>query len=80
MIPRPPASLLPELSTRPIALDVENGTPVTIRHGLGRHVYGWLVIWQTAAVSFAVQNAAADTRNELVLVPAGTGSVRLVLL
>lgn len=67
-------------SSDPIELDVTNGVAVTIKHGLGRQVAGWLVIYQTVVVSFVVQDPDADTRKELVLVPNASGFVRLVLL
>lgn len=72
--------MIPAIATDPIALDVVAGVAVTIPHGLGRQVAGWLVIWQDAACAFAVQDPAADSRRELVLVPSGSASVRLVLL
>lgn len=68
------------IATDPIALSVTASEPVTIRHGLGRQVAGWLVIWATAPVEFFVADAAADTRTELVLVPSATCDVRVVLL
>ena len=67
-------------TTDPIALSVAAGEPVTIRHGLGRQVKGWLLIWCTAPVEFFVADAAADTRRELVLVPSATCDVRLLLI
>jgi hypothetical protein len=67
-------------TTDPIALAVTASQPVTIRHGLGRQVQGWLVIWCTAPVEFFAADAAADTRTELVLVPSATCDVRLLLL
>lgn len=66
--------------TDPIELDVQASVPVRIPHGLGRQVAGWLVIWQSALISFFVQNPTADSSRELVLVPSASGSVRLVLL
>lgn len=64
----------------PITLAVTASQPVVIRHGLGRQVQGWLVIWCTAPVEFFVADAAADTRQELVLVPSATCDVRLLLI
>ena len=72
--------MIPKISTDLIELSVTAGTPVTIPHGLGRQVAGWLVIWQSAACVFTVQNPAADSSRELILVPSGTANVRLVLL
>ncbi len=72
--------MIPRLSTDPIELAVSAGIPVTIAHGLGRQVAGWLVIWRSTACEFSIQDPAADTSRELVLVPSGTASVRLVLL
>lgn len=72
--------MIPQIATDLIELSVTAGTPVTIRHGLGRQIAGWMIIWKTAACDFTVQNPAADSRQELVLVPSGTANVRLVLL
>lgn len=72
--------MIPEFSTDPIELDVIAGEPVTIAHGLGRQIAGYVLIWKSAACEFTVQNPAADSSRELVLVPSGTASVRLVLL
>jgi hypothetical protein len=69
----------PEISTDPISLDVTAGFAVTVRHGLGRQVVGWQIIWKNAAVDFFEPNPAADTRAELVLMPTATAKVRLVL-
>lgn len=63
-----------------IEREVEVGEPLTIEHGLGREVAGWLVIWQSAPVQFHVYDPAADTRNVLTLVPDATAKVRLVIL
>lgn len=68
------------LDTDPIELTVEAGTPITIRHGLGRQVNGWLCVWSTAPVIFHVADPRADTARELVLVPSNSARVRLVLL
>lgn len=64
----------------PIELAVTASEPVTIRHGLGRQVRGWLLIWCSAPVEFFVAEPAADTRQELVLVPSATCDVRLLLI
>lgn len=72
--------MIPAIATDPIELTVQAGVAVSIPHGLGRQVAGWLVIWRTAACEFTVQDPAADSRRELVLVPSGSASVRLVLL
>jgi len=73
-------NVLPAISTQPIALSVQTGQPVTIRHGLGRQVHGWLTLWRDAVCDFYIQDPAADTRQELVLIPTGNANVRLVLL
>lgn len=72
--------MIPALSTDPIELSVTANTPVTIQHGIGRQIAGFLVIWRTAPCDFHVQNPTADSSRELVLVPSGTATVRLVLL
>ena len=71
---------LPELATDFIELAVTAAQPVTINHGLGRQITGWLVLWRDAACDFYIQDPAADTRQELVLIPTGSANVRLVLL
>lgn len=73
-------SNLPSIATEAIALSVVVGVPVTIKHGLGRQVEGWLCIWSTADCTFHVQDPAADTARELTLIPSASASVRLVLL
>ena len=72
--------MIPKLNSEAIELSVTAGTPVTLPHGLGRQIAGYLVIWKSAACDFTVQDPAADSSRELVLVPTGTASVRLVLL
>ncbi len=72
--------MIPQIVTDLIELSVTAGTPVTIAHGLGRQVAGYLPIWKSAPCDFTVQDPAADSSRELVLVPSGTASVRLVLL
>lgn len=72
--------MIPAIATDPIELDVVNGVAVTIPHGLGREPYGWLVLWAAADVRFYLQDPSADARTSLVLVPVGSGKVRLVLL
>ena len=66
--------------TDPIELSVQAGVPVTVSHGLGRQVAGWLVIWTDAPVSLSVPDPDADTRQELTLVPTASARVRVVLL
>jgi len=72
--------VIPQFATDPIELAVSAGVVVTIPHGLGRQVAGWLVIWRDAACDFTIQNPIADSSRELVLVPNGSATVRLVLL
>lgn len=72
--------MIPQFATDQIDLSVTAGVPVTIPHGLGRQVAGYVPIWKSSACEFTVQNPAADSSRELVLVPSGTASVRLVLL
>lgn len=67
-------------ATDPIELDVTSGSPVTIPHGLGRQIAGYLVIWQTVSTGFTVTDPDADSSKELVLTPDATGKVRLVLM
>lgn len=74
------ADFRPTIATDSIALTVVDGIPVRLAHGLGRQIEGWLVIWQTTPVDFYVQDPAADTSREIVLVPTATADVRLVLL
>lgn len=70
---------IPQIATEAIELDVTTGVPVTIPHGLGRQVLGWLVIWQDVACQLEIQDPAADTTRDLVLVPTASASVRVVL-
>ncbi len=70
----------PQIATDVIELSVTAGVAVTIPHGLGRQIAGYLPIWKSAPCEFSIQNPAADSSRELVLVPTGTASVRLVLL
>ena len=72
--------MIPQFATDPIELAVIVGVAVTIPHGLGRQVAGFLVIWKTAPCDFTIQNPIADSSKELVLVPSGSATVRLVLL
>ena len=72
--------MIPQIATDLIELSVTVNVPVTIRHGLGRQVAGYIVVWRSAPCDFTVQNPAADSSRELVLVPSGTANVRLVLL
>lgn len=72
--------MIPTIATNPIELDVTAGEPISIEHGFGRQVAGWLVIWRDAAVDFTVYDASADTSETLVLVPSASARVRLVLL
>ncbi len=72
--------MIPVIATDLIELNVTAGTPVTIPHGLGRQITGWLILWQDAACVFTIQDPAADNRQALILVPSGTAHVRLVLL
>lgn len=71
---------IPDISTAALHLSVVSGEPYTITHGFGRQVVGWLVLWQTAACDFVVQNPLADTRQQITLIPSATADVRLVLL
>jgi hypothetical protein len=72
--------MIPQLATDPIELTVTAGLAVTLAHGLGRQIAGYLAIWKSAPCEFTVLDPAADSSRELVLVPSGTASVRLVLL
>jgi hypothetical protein len=69
-----------KFATDPIPLDVQAGKAITIKHGMGSQVDGWLVIWQTAPIALWQTNPTQDTRNEITLTPSHTGSIRLVFL
>ncbi len=72
--------IFPTIATDLIELTVVATTPVTIKHGLGRQVGGWQVLWRdTAGIDFHVQDSTLDTSRELVLIPSASGNVRLVL-
>lgn len=69
-----------EIISEPIEMAVTGGTPVTVVHGLGRPVSGWLVIYQTADISFWLTSQGSNVGDSITLTPTGTGTVRLVLL
>ena len=60
----------------PIELSVTATEPVTIRHGLGRQVKGWLVIWRSAPGGLVVGEAGGGTRPGMGLAPASAGAGR----
>jgi len=70
----------PKISSDVIELDVTLGMPVTIAHGFGRQIAGWLIVWRTADVGFYLVDSEADSSQNLVLMPTASGFVRLVLL
>jgi hypothetical protein len=72
--------MIPKISSEPIELETTASQPVTVKHGLGRQVAGYVVIWSTGPVQLYVQDPAADTSRELVLIPDATVRLRLVLL
>jgi hypothetical protein len=72
--------MLPTIVTEPIEVAVTAATPFTLPHGLGRQVAGWLVIWADADVTCHVADPAADSSQELALVPSATCNLRIVLL
>jgi len=67
------------ISTDPFELTVSNGVDVTIDHGFGHPIAGWVVVWASADIRF-IADEAQDSRKSLVLTPIGSGFVRLVLL
>jgi hypothetical protein len=69
-----------EITTRIIEVEAQSGVPLDVRHGMGREVGGWLVVWQDAPGAFHVTNPHADSRQALTLTPTGTFRARLVLL
>lgn len=72
--------IFPAISTDLIELSVVAAAPVTIKHGLGRQVAGWDVLWRDIAnLGFHVQDSTLDTSREIVLIPSASGNVRLVL-
>jgi len=73
-------SLLPRISSEPIEITTETGKPITIKHGFGRQLAGWLVIWSDAPISFYVHDNSLDTSQEVTLVPSASAFTRLVLL
>lgn len=72
--------MIPAIATDPIELSVTAGVAVTVSHGLGRQVAGFLVIWRDAPCELTVQNPQADSSRELVMLPSGSANLRLVLL
>lgn len=69
-----------EIVTEPIPLSFSAGVPVTVRHGLGRQIGGFIVVWRDAPGDVWVQAAGTDTSKELVLVASAAMNVRIVLL
>ncbi len=67
---------LPEITTRPISLQVKRMEPATIEHDLGRTPAGWLVIdttvpvdiWRSGAMDTSTLELTADQDAELTLV------------
>lgn len=72
--------LKPAIATEAIALTVVAGQAVTLAHGMGRQIEGFIVIWRDAPCELYVQDAAKDSSKELVLVPTASANVRVVLL
>jgi hypothetical protein len=70
---------IPQISSAPIEVVVNDAQPLRIVHGFGRQIIGGLVLWQTTPVAFSIQDPAADTANEIVLIPNASATVRLVL-
>jgi hypothetical protein len=68
------------LTSDPIELTFTAFTPLTVRHGYGRPIKGWLVVWADSFLGLRVVDEEADTRTELTLVADASGSVRLLLL
>ncbi|PKM43255.1 MAG: hypothetical protein CVV05_15525 [Gammaproteobacteria bacterium HGW-Gammaproteobacteria-1] len=69
-----------EISTHLIEVDAQNGIPIEVRHGMGRQVGGWLVVWQDAPGAFYATNPDADSSRALMLTPTGSFRARIVLL
>lgn len=63
--------------TDPIELDAVAGELLTVAHGFGRPVNGWIVIYAEAPVAL---HAAENTPQQLVLVPNSTTRLKVVLV
>lgn len=72
--------MIPVITTEAIELGLVSGEPITIKHGLGRQVTGWLILYMTEFVQLKIQDPSADTSRELTLIPSANSKVRLVLL
>jgi hypothetical protein len=72
--------MIPAFATDAIDVSFTVGQTYTIRHGMGRQVRGWVVIWRDAPGEVYAANPAADTRQELALIPTASFDARLVLL
>lgn len=72
--------MIAALATDAIDITAVAGQPLNIAHGLGRPVLGWIVIWSDAPLSLHVQDATADSKDSLVLVPSASAKAKLVLL
>ncbi|MEJ1355742.1 MAG: hypothetical protein RPU39_13775 [Candidatus Sedimenticola sp. (ex Thyasira tokunagai)] len=72
--------MIPVFSTEPIELDVVAGEDVVIKHGLGRQVPGFVVVWADAPIFLYVVDPAADSSTRLTLKANESATVKLVLL
>ena len=60
-----------------IELDALAGTPLTLAHGLGRPVNGWIVVYAEAPIAlYALRN----DNEALVLMPTACSRIRVVLV
>lgn len=68
------------IATDAIELRAIAGETLVVRHGLGRPVLGWLVMWQDAPCVLHLADASLDTKEQLILVPSATAQVKILLL
>lgn len=66
-----------KFQTDPIAFDAVADEPLTVTHGFGRPVNGWIVIYAEAPVSL---HALENTPQRLVLVPSASTRIKVVLV
>lgn len=71
---------VPGFTSEPIEVSASDGALVQIRHGLGRPVLGFSVIWKDAPLDLFVADPAAYSGETLTLRAAGTARARIVLI
>ena len=71
---------IPAYASEPIDVHAADGELIEIRHGLGRPVLGFSIIWKDGPLDLFVEDPAAYSDQSLILRCAGTASARVVLI